>query len=69
MLSSIGSLVDDGLLSLSVALYDDVRETTSFAMSCLLGVAFVGITCGSFDLVDERLKICIEMMKGLELAL
>ena len=69
MLSSIEFSVDDGLLSLSVAPYDDVRETTSFVMSCLLGVAFVGITCTSFDLVNERLKVCIDDVRDFELIL
>ena len=38
-------------------------------MSCLLGVAFAGITCGSFDLVDERLKVCIDDVRDFELVL
>ena len=61
MLSSIEFSVYDRLLNFSVARYDDVRETKGFVMGCLLGVAFVGITCGSFDVVDERLKVLVKM--------
>ena len=65
MLSSIGSSVDNGLLSLSVAPYDDVRNR-KLRDELSSGCCFVEITCGSFDLVDEGLKVFIDNVRDVE---
>ena len=38
-------------------------------MSCLLGVAVVGIACQSFNVVDERLKVCVDDVRDFQLVL
>ena len=64
MLSGIGSSVDDGL---SVASHNDVREIAISVINCLLGVAFAAITCESFDVVDETLRVCIDDVRDFKL--